>query len=71
MEWRVAFWVCFAVLVGTNIIYVIWADGEQQWWDDVRKYGHPPGWKHKPLIAWEAKKEETINLNEEKDKDKE
>ncbi|XP_026317593.1 putative inorganic phosphate cotransporter [Hyposmocoma kahamanoa] len=71
VEWRVAFWVCFAVLVGTNIIYIIWADGEQQWWDDVRKYGHPPGWKHKPLIPWQEKKEETINLNDEKDRDKE
>lgn len=49
-EWRVAFWVCFVILVGTNIVYIIWADGKQQWWDDVRQYGYPPGWKHGQLI---------------------
>ncbi|OWR51223.1 putative sodium-dependent phosphate transporter [Danaus plexippus plexippus] len=48
-QWRVAFWVCFAVLVGTNVIYNIWADGKQQWWDDVRQYGYPENWKHGPL----------------------
>ncbi|KAI5652006.1 major facilitator superfamily domain-containing protein [Phthorimaea operculella] len=49
-QWRAAFWVCFAVLVGTNVIYCIWADGQQQWWDDPRKFGYPPGWKHGPLV---------------------
>ncbi|GBP77577.1 Putative inorganic phosphate cotransporter [Eumeta japonica] len=48
-QWRVAFWVCFAVLVGTNVVYCIWADGKQQWWDDVRQYGYPEGWSHGPL----------------------
>ncbi|KOB69245.1 Uncharacterized protein OBRU01_17109 [Operophtera brumata] len=49
-QWRVAFWVCFVVSVGTNIIYIIWADGKQQWWDDVRQYGYPECWKHGPLV---------------------
>ncbi|XP_063380753.1 putative inorganic phosphate cotransporter [Cydia fagiglandana] len=49
-EWRVAFWVCFAVLVGTNVVYCIWADGKQQWWDDVRQFGYPPNWNHGPLV---------------------
>ncbi|XP_059045350.1 putative inorganic phosphate cotransporter [Achroia grisella] len=50
VEWRGAFWVCFAVLVGTNVVYCIWADGQQQWWDDVRQFGYPPNWKHGPII---------------------
>ncbi|XP_052740393.1 sialin-like [Bicyclus anynana] len=49
VQWRTAFWVCLAVLVSTNIIYCIWTEGEQQWWDDVRHLGYPPGWKHGPI----------------------
>ncbi|OWR51221.1 sodium-dependent phosphate transporter [Danaus plexippus plexippus] len=48
-EWRIAFWVCLAILVITNIIYLIFAKGEQQWWDDVKRYGYPENWKHGPL----------------------
>ncbi|XP_050671027.1 putative inorganic phosphate cotransporter isoform X3 [Leptidea sinapis] len=48
-QWRLAFWTVFAVLVITNIAYLIWGSGKQQWWDDVDKYGYPPGWKHGPL----------------------
>ncbi|XP_045497336.1 putative inorganic phosphate cotransporter [Colias croceus] len=48
-QWRIAFWTVFAVMVGTNIIYLIWGSGDQQWWDDVDKYGYPPGWKHGPF----------------------
>ncbi|CAH2106479.1 unnamed protein product [Euphydryas editha] len=48
-QWRTAFWTIFAVLVGTNIIYLVWGSGEQQWWDDVDKHGYPPKWKHGPL----------------------
>ena len=48
-QWRTAFWTIFAVLIGTNIVYLIWGSGEQQWWDDVDKYGYPENWKHGPL----------------------
>ncbi|XP_045448851.1 putative inorganic phosphate cotransporter [Melitaea cinxia] len=48
-QWRIAFWTIFVVLVGTNIIYLIWGSGEQQWWDDVEKHGYPDNWKHGPL----------------------
>ncbi|CAH0719420.1 unnamed protein product, partial [Brenthis ino] len=48
-QWRLAFWTIFAVLIGTNAIYLIWGSGEQQWWDDVDKYGYPSNWKHGPL----------------------
>ncbi|KAL0841150.1 hypothetical protein ABMA28_014896 [Loxostege sticticalis] len=62
-EWRGAFWVCFAVLVGTNVVYCIWADGKQQWWDDVRQYGYPPGWKHGSLTKEEIPEQpEAIKL---------
>lgn len=48
-QWRVAFWVCLGVLVVTNVVYLIWAKGEQLWWDDVKKHGYPAGWRHGPL----------------------
>ncbi|CAG9094167.1 hypothetical protein JYU34_012828 [Plutella xylostella] len=54
VEWRTAFWVCFVVLVGTNVVYCIWADGKQQWWDDVRQFGYPPEWKHGQLVPTES-----------------
>lgn len=41
------------MLIGTNIIYCIWMEGEQVWWDDVRKHGYPSGWKHGPLTVEE------------------
>lgn len=50
-QWRVAFWVCFAILVITNVIYLIWAKGEQLWWDDVGRHGYPENWKHGPLAS--------------------
>ncbi|XP_063824890.1 putative inorganic phosphate cotransporter [Ostrinia nubilalis] len=48
-QWRIAFWVCLGVLVVTNIIYIIFAKGEQEWWDDVKKNGYPTNWQHGPL----------------------
>ncbi|KAH9627847.1 hypothetical protein HF086_001743 [Spodoptera exigua] len=48
-QWRVAFWVCLGVLVFTNVIYVLFAKGEQLWWDDVKAHGYPTGWKHGDL----------------------
>lgn len=59
-QWRIAFWLVFAVLIGTNIVYVIWGSGEQQWWDDVDKYGYPPGWKHGPLKSRQENREKKI-----------
>lgn len=48
-QWRIAFWICFIVLGGSNVVYLIWGSGEQQWWDDVDKHGYPDSWKHGPL----------------------
>lgn len=31
-------------------------EGEQLWWDDVKKFGYPPGWKHGPLTRDEDPK---------------
>lgn len=33
-EWRTVFWVTFAVFVVTTIVYVIWASGEVQPWNE-------------------------------------
>lgn len=30
-------------------MYIIWAEGEQLWWDDVKKHGYPKNWQHGPL----------------------
>ncbi|XP_053607254.1 putative inorganic phosphate cotransporter [Plodia interpunctella] len=69
-EWRGAFWVCFVILVSTNVIYCIWADGKQQWWDDVRQYGYPPGWKYGPLIKETVPQEvEAVQLDQREDKE--
>lgn len=34
LEWRLVFWVAFGVLVVTAIVYVIWASGEVQDFND-------------------------------------
>lgn len=33
-EWRLVFWIICAVFLATNLIFVIWADGEVQYWND-------------------------------------
>lgn len=33
-EWRLVFWMTFAVFVVTTIVYVIWASGEVQPWNE-------------------------------------
>lgn len=33
MQWRTVFWIAFGVFVITNIIYVIFGSGEEQWWN--------------------------------------
>ena len=60
-QWRVAFWVCLAILVITNIVYLFFAKGEQLWWDDVKKHGYPEGWKHGPLPLRNADSEKPPN----------
>ncbi|XP_037911071.1 putative inorganic phosphate cotransporter isoform X2 [Hermetia illucens] len=36
-EWRVVFWISFGVFVITSIVYVIWASGETQPWNNPEK----------------------------------
>lgn len=33
-QWRIVFWIAFVVFNVTNIVYVIWASGEVQPWND-------------------------------------
>ncbi|XP_076292549.1 putative inorganic phosphate cotransporter isoform X2 [Lasioglossum baleicum] len=33
-EWRLVFWIVFAVFIVTNIVFVLYADGEVQYWND-------------------------------------
>lgn len=51
-EWRVVFWIVLGVFVVTNAVFVVWASGDEQWWNDIKKHGYPENWKH-------AKKEKT------------
>lgn len=71
VQWRVAFWVCFAVLVSTNVVYIIWAKGDQLWWDDVKKHGYPGDWKHGPLPTSNTDIEESKSNNMTDSKQKE
>lgn len=58
--------------MGSNILYGFLADGNQQWWDDVRQFGYPSNWKHGLIVKEEIPKEpESINLcKQEKDGEK-
>lgn len=33
-EWNTVFWITFAVLIVTTLVYLIWASGEKQSWND-------------------------------------
>ncbi|XP_034936137.1 putative inorganic phosphate cotransporter isoform X2 [Chelonus insularis] len=33
-QWRLVFWIVFCVLLITNVIFICWADGEVQYWND-------------------------------------
>lgn len=33
-EWRVVFWIMVVVLIGTNIVYVLFGSGDQQDWNE-------------------------------------
>ncbi|CAK1547119.1 unnamed protein product [Leptosia nina] len=73
VQWRRAFWICFAVMIGSNILYAFLAKGSQQWWDDVRQFGYPSDWKHGPIIKDKIPEEpESIKLcKKENDDEKE
>ncbi|KAK9693157.1 Major Facilitator Superfamily [Popillia japonica] len=32
-EWRLVFWISLGVFVVTNIVYILFASGEEQWWN--------------------------------------
>ncbi|CAH0579081.1 unnamed protein product [Chrysodeixis includens] len=67
-QWRIAFWVCLGVLVFTNVIYILFARGEQLWWDDVKVHGYPEGWKYGDLPTRQNDSEGQKTENIEKDK---
>lgn len=31
----------------TNAVFVVWASGEEQWWNDISKHGYPENWTRK------------------------
>ncbi|XP_019869672.2 putative inorganic phosphate cotransporter isoform X5 [Aethina tumida] len=42
-EWRTVFWVSFAIFMVTNVIYTIWASGEEQWWNNAEEHKQKDG----------------------------
>ncbi|XP_077285026.1 putative inorganic phosphate cotransporter isoform X2 [Arctopsyche grandis] len=46
-EWRTVFWIVFGVFIVTNGVFVMWASGEEQWWNDIPKHGYPETWTRK------------------------
>lgn len=36
-EWQIVFWITFGVLVLTTLVYMIWASGEIQSWNENTK----------------------------------
>lgn len=57
------------MLMSTNLIYCLFTETEQQWWDDVRKFGYPEDWKHGPIVKDEIKNSEEEQLNKYRDKE--
>lgn len=35
-EWRIVFWVSCAIFLASNVIFLIWGDGEIQFWNDSK-----------------------------------
>uniref|UniRef100_A0A1A9WUI3 Major facilitator superfamily (MFS) profile domain-containing protein n=1 Tax=Glossina brevipalpis TaxID=37001 RepID=A0A1A9WUI3_9MUSC len=57
-EWRVVFWLAFAVLILTAVAYCIWASGEVQEWNDPDVYyENKAARKEAKRLAKEAKKQ--------------
>ncbi|CAH1397961.1 unnamed protein product [Nezara viridula] len=43
LEWRLVFWISFAVIMGSNMAYLIMGTADTQWWNDpdqVRNYNN-------------------------------
>ncbi|XP_045497490.1 putative inorganic phosphate cotransporter [Colias croceus] len=68
VQWRRAFWICFFIMMISNIAYTLLAKGKQQWWDDVRKLGYPSDWKHGPIIKEVVDKAESDKLCEKEER---
>lgn len=35
-EWQTVFWVAFGVFMVTNLIFVLFGTGDEQWWNNPR-----------------------------------
>lgn len=36
-QWQTVFWISFVIFNVTNLIYVFFASGEEQWWNNPKK----------------------------------
>lgn len=34
VQWRLVFWITLAVFIVTNLVFVAWASGDEQWWNN-------------------------------------
>lgn len=61
LEWRLVFWVAFGVLVVTAIVYVIWASGEVQDFNDPpRRIDFKAEEKEKAAVATQLESRENF-----------
>lgn len=37
-EWRFVFWISFVIFMVTTVVYVLWASGKTQLWDNPTEY---------------------------------
>ncbi|XP_024084290.1 putative inorganic phosphate cotransporter isoform X2 [Cimex lectularius] len=63
LEWRKVFWISFAVVVGTNIFYVIFGSGEVQPWNDLTAPSVDE------TVSWKAKRSQSEKKEKSKEKE--
>ncbi|XP_044758925.1 putative inorganic phosphate cotransporter isoform X2 [Coccinella septempunctata] len=57
-EWRIVFWISFAIFNVTNLIYLFFASGEEQWWNNPKRNAVDNAEKGENSIPMESKNEQ-------------
>ncbi|KOB79399.1 MFS sugar transporter-like protein [Operophtera brumata] len=55
VQWRLVFWITMAVFIVTNLVFVAWASGDEQWWN------HAPTDPSKPAKSREVEATRSVN----------
>lgn len=54
-EWRIVFWIVFGVFVVTNSIFLMWASGDVQYWNDMKLWKEQKDTKKRNVTNEEIK----------------